>query len=172
MAIIKPQFIEIIARGDSSEIENAAYETGITDFAIDTFEDKGKVAFQIPTDWNGWVKNRVLEVINEKFDKDAYFGLSLISKDSIAVYDDRGEKADSFVVRGDDEGKTKWIKKKMVIVKEIIDEVDAKRVLVSGWRFDGRYAPPIVNFLDLNLLVTSLPSHFSVDNFVFGRKTR
>jgi len=168
MVIIKPQYIEIIVRGKDSDIEDVALETGISDFAIDSY-DSGKTAFQIPTDWNGWVKNRVLEVVDEKFDKDAYFGLSMVSQDSIAVFDDKGEKADSFLVKDDGTAKPKWIKKKMVIVKEIVDESDAKRILVSGWRFDGRFAPPIVNFLDLNILTTSLPNFFSIDNFVFGR---
>jgi hypothetical protein len=166
METIKPQFIEIIVRGKKIDVEKAATDTGISEFMVGS-DDENKYVFQIPTDWDGWNKNRVFEMIDSKFSKEAYFGLSLVSMENLLVVDDKGEVADSFPVSHGGVAQTKWVKKKMIIVKRIMDKNrESKWVLVSGWKFDGRYTPPMTNFLDLKVQRSGLPRNFNFDRML------
>ena len=56
----------------------------------------------------------------------------------------------------------------LVVVKRIGDQTtdSSKWVLVSGWRFDGRYSPPMLNFLDLKILTSGLPPTFNLDDII------
>jgi len=166
METVKPQYVEIIIRGNEYDVEDIAIDTGINEFSVGS-DDKDKFVYQVPCDWDGWAKSRVFSMIDSKFGREAYFGLSLVSMDKLEVYDDKGEKADSFSVSDDGVAKTKWVKKKMVVVKRIGDQnSESKWVLVSGWRFDGRYSPPMLNFLDLKILTSGLPPTFNLDDIV------
>jgi hypothetical protein len=162
MEVIKPQYVDIIIRGEENAVNKVAQEAGFSEFSVGS-NDEGKYIFQIPTDWNGWTKSRVFELVDSKFSKEAYFGLSFVSIDDISVIDEKGEEIESFPVSHEGTAKSKWVKKKMILVKRIKDEAkDSKWLLISGWKFDGRYSPPMINFLDLKCLTSELSPKFGL----------
>jgi len=166
MEVIKPQFIDIIIRGEETAVNEIAKEAGFSEFSVGS-NDEGKYIFQIPTDWVGWTKNRVFEMVDGKFSKEAYFGLSFVSMDDILVIDEKGERVDPFPVSHEGTAKSKWVKKKMILVKKIEDEwrggdAKAKWLLISGWKFDGRYSSPMINFLDLKCLTSEFSPKFGL----------
>jgi len=163
METVKPQFVDIIIRGDEDTVERVSREAGFNEFSVGS-NDEDKYVFQIPSNWEGWNKSRVFETVDASFGKEAYFGLSFVSIDNVQVVDEKGERIESFAVSHEGVAKTKWVKKKIIIVKRIEDgSRDSKWILVSGWKFDGRYSPPMVNFLDLKCLKSELSSRFSLE---------
>lgn len=172
METIKPQYIEIIVRGNDTDVNETAKEVGIDGFKVGS-DDAGKHVYQIPIEWADWAKSRVFDAIATKFGQEAYFGLSLVSLDDLVVVDDGGNRTDGFPVNHEGVTKTKWVKKKMIIIKNIMDSNrDSKWLLVSGWQFDGRYTPPMVNFLDVKMMKAGLPARFSFDRLVRSLERR
>jgi len=163
MKTVKPQYVDIIIRGEQERVDKISKEAGFDEFSVGS-NDEDKYVFQIPSDWSGWNKNRVFEMVDAEFGKEAYFGLSFVSIDNVQVVDERGDRIESFAVSHEGVAKTKWVKKKIIIVKRIDDgSRDSRWLLVSGWKFDGRYNPPMVNFLDLKCLKSELYSRFSLE---------
>lgn len=151
MEELKPQYIEVVVRGNEKEIEKLAKEFSIDEFLFGVSENR--FSYQIPISWTGWFKDRILEVISDKFGKNAYFGIAFVSVSDKIVVDENGELIEPFIVLDNNVKKKKWVKKRMLIIDTEVSDSETW-FYVYGWKYDGRYNPPLVKFLEIKSLDT------------------